>query len=105
MCSDRARAFNGLTEPGLRLLLLRGGHNKGSKMSFDPPQNPLVLAHEPRPSAPGLAFSVQETAELLGVSSKSVRRLIARGLLRPSKALRHKLIPKKEIERFLDETR
>jgi excisionase family DNA binding protein len=51
-----------------------------------------------------LAFTVRETAELLGISEKSVRRLIARGLLRPSRALRHLLIPKKQIERFLDVT-
>src|SRR5713226_9475902 len=51
-----------------------------------------------------LAFSVSEAAEILGVSEKTIRRLIARGLLKPSRALRHLLIPKKEIERFLDET-
>jgi excisionase family DNA binding protein len=51
-----------------------------------------------------LAFSVQETAEMLGVSEKTVRRLIKRRLLHPSNALRHLLIPKKEIERFLAET-
>ena len=51
-----------------------------------------------------LAFSVRETAEILGVSDKTVRRLIARRLLKPSRALRHLLIPKKEVERFLDET-
>ena len=51
-----------------------------------------------------LAFSVKETAEILGISEKTVRRLISRGLLRASRALRHLLIAKKEIERFLDET-
>jgi excisionase family DNA binding protein len=51
-----------------------------------------------------LAFSVKETAQLLGVSEKTVRRLVARKLLRSSRALRHLLIAKKEIERFLDET-
>jgi excisionase family DNA binding protein len=51
-----------------------------------------------------LAFSVRETAKILGVSEKTVRRLISRGLLRASRALRHLLIAKKEIERFLDET-
>lgn len=53
---------------------------------------------------PRLAYSVQEAALILGVSEKSVRRLIVRGLLRPSRALRHLLIPRKEIERFLEET-
>jgi excisionase family DNA binding protein len=51
-----------------------------------------------------LAFSVRETAEMLGVCEKTVRRLIDRGLLRPSRALRHHLIPKRKIERFLEET-
>lgn len=51
-----------------------------------------------------LAYSVKEAAEILGVSEKSVRRLIIRGLLRPSRALRHLLIPRKELERFLEDT-
>ena len=52
-----------------------------------------------------LAFSVQETAQMLGVCDKSVRRLILRGLIRPSRALRHVLIPRDELERFLRDTR
>ena len=56
-------------------------------------------------TAARLAFSVQETAHMLGICDKSVRRLILRGLLRPSRALRHILIPKDEIDRFLRETR
>ena len=51
-----------------------------------------------------LAFSVKETADILGLSEKTIRRLVARRLLRSSRALRHLLIPKKEIERFLDQT-
>jgi excisionase family DNA binding protein len=53
---------------------------------------------------PRLAFSVKETAAMLGVSEKTIRRLVARRLLRSSHALRHLLIPKKEIERFLELT-
>lgn len=53
---------------------------------------------------PRLAYSVREVAELLGVSEKSIRRLIARQLLRPSKALRHLRIPRAEVERFLKDT-
>ena len=48
-----------------------------------------------------LALSISETADLLGVSDKSVRRLIDRGLIRPSRALRHLRIPRWEIDRFL----
>jgi excisionase family DNA binding protein len=51
-----------------------------------------------------LAFSVKEAAALLGVSEKTVRRLIKRKLLRASSALRHLLISRREIERFLQET-
>jgi excisionase family DNA binding protein len=53
---------------------------------------------------PRLAFSVRETAETLGVSEKTVRRLVARRLLNPSRALRHLLISRKEVERFLTES-
>lgn len=67
---------------------------------FGPPE---VMAR-PQSSNGRLAFSVKETAELLGVSDKTVRRLINRRLLRPSRALRTHLIPRKEIERFLEQT-
>jgi excisionase family DNA binding protein len=51
-----------------------------------------------------LAFSMRETADILGVSYSTVHRLIQRGLLRSSLALRHKIISRAEIERFLKET-
>jgi excisionase family DNA binding protein len=69
-----------------------------SQCATDSPGQPMTAAPL------RLAFSVKETAEILGVSEKTVRRLISRGLLRSSRALRHLLIPKKEIERFLDDT-
>jgi len=53
---------------------------------------------------PRLAFSMKETAEILGISYQTVWRLIQRGLLRSSLALRCKMISKAEIERFLRET-
>ena len=49
-----------------------------------------------------LAFSVKEVAAILGVCEKSVRRLVARGLLRPSRALRHLRIARSEVEKFLE---
>ena len=67
------------------------------------PQETLAVAPS-RPPLPRLAYSVEETAQMLGVCTKSVRRLIARGLLRPSRALRHLLIPKAEIDKFLKDT-
>ena len=53
---------------------------------------------------PRLAFSMRETALILGVSYITVHRLIQRGLLRSSTALRTKLISKSEIDRFLKVT-
>jgi hypothetical protein len=51
-----------------------------------------------------LAYSMEETAGILGISYISVHRLCKRGLLKSLTALRHKLIPKTEIERFLKST-
>lgn len=56
------------------------------------------------PAIQRVAYNVSETATMLGVCEKTVRRLIARGVLRPNRALRHHLISKKEIERFLEES-
>ena len=53
---------------------------------------------------PRLAYTMDETAKILGVSYITVHRLLKRGLLRSSRALRHKLIPATEIERFLKTT-
>ena len=53
---------------------------------------------------PKLAYSMEETARILGVSYMSVQRLIKRGQLRSSTALRHKVIPLTEIQRFLHAT-
>jgi excisionase family DNA binding protein len=64
---------------------------------------PTPNEFDPQPQR--LAYSVRETAQMLGICGRSVRRLILRGLIHPSRALRHILIPKDEIERFLRETR
>jgi hypothetical protein len=53
---------------------------------------------------PRLAYSMLETASLLGVSYITVHRLVKRRLLKSSNALRHKVIPLTEIQRFLKET-
>ena len=50
---------------------------------------------------PRLAYTMREAAAILGISYISVHRLLKRGLLRSSTALRHKVIPATEIERFL----
>lgn len=56
------------------------------------------------PAVPRLAFSMEETAHMLGVSYITVHRLVKRGLLKSSNALRHKLISRTEIDRFLKAT-
>jgi excisionase family DNA binding protein len=67
------------------------------------PQVSLAEANSaPRPER--MAFSVKETAALLGISEKTVRRLVERKLLNPSRALRHLLFSRKEVQRFLDES-
>jgi len=48
------------------------------------------------------AYSVRETAVILGCSEISIRRLISRGLLRANRALRHIRICTTEIENFLN---
>ena len=53
---------------------------------------------------PRLAYTMRETAEMLGISYQTVYRLVKRGLLKPSGALRNKIISRAEIERFLKET-
>jgi DNA-directed RNA polymerase specialized sigma24 family protein len=57
-----------------------------------------------REALPKLAYTMAETAEMLGISYISVHRLIQRGLLRSSRALRHKIISRREIDRFLATT-
>jgi hypothetical protein len=57
-----------------------------------------------RDPLPKLAYTMAETAEMLGISYISVHRLIQRGLLRSSRALRHKIISRREIDRFLETT-
>ncbi len=65
-------------------------------ISVTPPAQP---AHIER-----LAFSLKEAARMLGISYPTAYRLNKRGPLRSSGALRHKIIPRAEIERFLKST-
>jgi len=53
---------------------------------------------------PRLAYTMRETAAILGVSYITVHRLLKRGKLRASDAIRNKVIPLTEIERFLKES-
>ena len=70
-----------------------------------------MTAGQPKPNQaasgqtlPRLAYTMDETAKILGVSYITIHRLLKRGKLRASTALRSKLIPAAEIERFLKDT-
>jgi excisionase family DNA binding protein len=65
------------------------------------PSVPIPAPSKADPFKGRLMFTPKETAEILRISQKSVYRLIARGLLKTSKALRHIKIPKAEIEQFV----
>jgi hypothetical protein len=54
--------------------------------------------------APKLALTRVEAADALDVSPATLDRLVKRGLIRPSRALRRPLFAIAEIERFLRET-
>jgi len=51
-----------------------------------------------------LFFSVGEVGGMFNVSTKTVYRLLDRGLLKSSSALRHKRISKASIEEFMTTT-
>lgn len=51
-----------------------------------------------------LALSMAEAADALGVSESSIWRLCRRGLLKHSKALRHRRIAVAELNRYLSDT-
>lgn len=46
-------------------------------------------------------YSVAEVAKQFGISQKSVYRLLERGLLKSSPALRRKMIPKASLDAFV----
>jgi len=51
-----------------------------------------------------LLYPVSKVAELFSISNKSVHRLLDRGLLESSSALRHKRITRASIEKFISTT-
>ena len=50
-----------------------------------------------------IAVSVNEAAAMINVSSKSIRRLIDRELLKPCRALRHLRIPVAQLEKLINQ--
>jgi len=70
-------------------------------------ESQTTATHNPTATAtplPRLAYTMRETAAILGVSYITVHRLLKRGKLRACDALRNKVIPLTEIERFLMES-
>jgi hypothetical protein len=55
-------------------------------------------------AVPKLGYTRREAAMVLGISVESLDRLVGRGLLRPSRALRRPLFTLSELERFLNAT-
>jgi excisionase family DNA binding protein len=51
-----------------------------------------------------LAYTKAEAAALLGISKPTLDRLVRRGLLKPSRALRRPLFSRRQLENFLEET-
>lgn len=49
-------------------------------------------------------YSVQEVCKMLNVNRKTVYRLLDRGLLQASSAIRHKRIPATSVEQFIQAT-
>ena len=50
-----------------------------------------------------VALTREEAAFTLGISKYSLDRLVARGLIRPCRALGRPLFGRKELERFIEE--
>jgi hypothetical protein len=61
----------------------------------------LNQSAKPKQDLPKLLYTIRETAYILSVSEKSVRRFLERGLLKTSQALRTKLITRESIENFV----
>jgi len=76
------------------------GRVEASESNASTSQNPAATAA----ILPRLAYTMRETAKILGVSYITVHRLLKRGKLRASDAIRNKVIPLTEIERFLRES-
>ena len=71
---------------------------------MNPEKNRHKLAALRRAASGKLAYSRKELAALLGISTRSLRRLEQRGLLMPSRALRKKLYSAKAVDAFLEGT-
>lgn len=79
------------------------GQNPAQKNgSLDLPSKETIEAHlQPvSPMPEPLAYDINQTAAALNMCTKSVRRQIIIGRLKPCKALRKILIPRQQVEDF-----
>jgi excisionase family DNA binding protein len=60
-----------------------------------------MIAEKTRDQNEALAFSIADTANKLGLSERSIHRLIATGALGSIKAGRRRLIPRESIRQLL----
>jgi excisionase family DNA binding protein len=64
----------------------------------------LMINEQENNKLPKLLYSIKEAAQILGVSEKSVRRLLGRGLLKSNHALRVIRITRDSIVEFVKMT-
>ena len=62
------------------------------------------MPHQTIDPSQRIFLSTAEVALLLGTSKKTVYRLLARGLLKSSSALRHKMILRSSLDEFVAQT-
>ena len=70
----------------------------------------MLEAHHPKDRSENhhvrpLALTREDAAATLSISPVSLDRLVKRGLIHPSRALRRPLFSLAELKRFLDETK
>jgi hypothetical protein len=58
--------------------------------------------HGAEKSLPRISYKISEAAKIVGVSPITIRRAIARGLLKPCRAFRHPLIPADQLRRMVE---
>lgn len=59
---------------------------------------------DPDPDLPKVGLTKRQAAQVLGVSEKTIERLVTRGLLKPSRALRTPRFWMKSLIQFLEAT-
>ena len=57
--------------------------------------------HGAKQSLPRISYKINEAAQICGVSPITIRRAIARGLLKPCRSFRHPLIPAEQLEKMI----